>query len=275
MEAAERAMTEQQVVEASPVFDPQLQAVLQAANERLYSDGFQLSQRIWRLDRDSLEGIRRTLLRGIAERESAWNLAQELEAYLGFDAECPRWSTTRMFRMTPTDRLFSRVGLYSRVDGGPCASLGVSYNALRLARNEIQIAHMMATDAMFANAPWIGYEQIVLSPDHPPIGCECEDIVAGGIDGEGTYEKGEISLPIHVQCMCYKLSVLTPREEFVSKLRGWMQGTQGWPAMDQYAARLGVGSHQVTNPSLLVSWGPSLLTWLWGNKEALTGALGM
>jgi hypothetical protein len=185
--------------DSSPVFEPQLQAVLDAASQRVWSDGFQLSQRIWRLDRESLDGIRRTLLNGIASGDSAWKLAQELEQFLGADGECPRWTSTRLYKLTPTERMVSRKGLLSSVMGTPCESKGVAYKALRLARNEIQIAHMRATDAIWGNVPWIEQEQIVLSPDHPPISCECEDVVAGGENGDGVYPKGEITLPLHIQ----------------------------------------------------------------------------
>lgn len=277
MELAERALTEQEAGDASPVFNPQLQAVLDAANKRLYSDGFQLSERIWRLDRDSLEGIRRTLLRGIAEGDSAWKVAQELGAYLGADADCPRWASTRLFKLTPTDRMTSRKGLYSRVKGTPCESKGVAYNALRLARNEIQIAHHMATDALLGRAPWVEMEQVMLSPDHPLIGCACEDIVAGGEDGDGVYPKGEITLPIHVQCLCYKVAVLMDADAFVDRLGGWMRKETVWPEMDAYAGYIGVrvDDPRLLEPGLLMSWGVSLVTWLWGNEEVLKAALGL
>ncbi len=117
----------------------------------------------------------------------------------------------------------------------------MAYNALRMARNEIQIAHHMATDRMFAAMPWVEKEQIVLSPSHPSIGCECEEIVVGGERGEGIYAKGEIILPVHVQCLCFKIAVLMPADEFVRKLRGWMRGEAAWPAMDEYAGWLGLG----------------------------------
>ena len=200
----------EQAGEASPVFQPQLQALIDAANRRLYSDGFQLSDRIWRLDRESLEGIRRTLMQGIAEGDSAWNVAKKVEEFLGADAECPRWTSTRLYKLTPTERVTSRKGLYSRMADTPCESKGVAYNALRMARNEIQILHHAATDELMRRAPWMEKEQVLLSPDHPPIGCECEDITAGGEGGEGIYPVGQVSLPIHVQCLPAGQKVETP-----------------------------------------------------------------
>lgn len=248
-----------------PVFEPQLQAVLDAANRRVYSDGFELSQRIWRLERDSLEGIRRTLLSGVANGDSAWNVAKELEGLLGANAECPRWTSTRLYKLTPTERVTSRKGLYSSTRDTPCASVGVAYNALRMARNEIQIAHQMATDEAWGKVPWIEKEKVNLSPDHPPIGCECEDVVVGGDEGDGVYAKGEISLPIHVQCLCYKTAELMKVEEFVGRLRGWVTRTEPWPEMDGYADYVGVGvdDPRLLEPGLLVGWGATLVKWLW------------
>ena len=276
--AGGRRLVEQEGETAfSPVFEPQLQAVLDAANQRVYSDGFQLSQRIWRLNQDSLGGIRLTLVDGITNGDSAWNIAKGLESYLGANAECPRWASTRLYKLTPTERMTSRRGLHSRLGDMPCKSVGVAYNALRLARNEIQIAHHLATDEIFTKAPWIEKEQVCLSPDHPPIGCECENVVAGGEDGDGVYPKGEIVLPIHVQCLCYKIAVLMSADQFVEKLRGRMTGTAAWPEMDQYGDYVGVGMDdpRLAEPGLLASWGPTLVTWLWGNREALGAALGL
>jgi hypothetical protein len=195
----ERVLEEQDFGEASPVYDPQLKAVLDAAAQRMYGDGLTLSDRIWRLDLESRNGIKRTVLNGVANGDSAWNIAKDLETYLGANEDCPRWTSTRLSRLTPTDRMVSRRGLVVSVMGTPCEAKGVAYKALRLARNEIQISHQRATDDIWANVPWIEQEQVVLSPDHPPIGCECEDVVAGGENGEGIYPKGEITLPLHVQ----------------------------------------------------------------------------
>jgi hypothetical protein len=151
----------------------------------------------------------------------------------------------------------------------------VAYNALRLARNEIQVAHHLATDRIFAHAPWVEREQIRLSPDHPPIECECPDVAAGGENGDGVYPKGEVTLPIHVQCLCYKLAVLMDSGQFVERLRGWLAGTAGWPEMGLYADYVGADASTLPDPTLLASWGATLATWLWGDEDALSVALGL
>jgi hypothetical protein len=263
-------------VDVSGVFSQQIEAVLQAAEARVYGDGFNLSQRIWRLDKDSLKGIQDTLYRGIAQQRSAWDVAKDLEKYLGPGGDCPRWTRHRLYGKTKQQiAAGDRGGLYS---GEACQGQGVAYNALRLARNEVQIAHHAATDALFARQPWVEQEQIVLSPDHPDIGCECEDVVAGGENGDGVYPKGSITLPIHVQCLCNKLAVLMDAEAFTANLRGWMRGEAAWPAMDEYTAWLGLPGMgqpvQQANPLGLivaVSVADLLVKWVWGGEDVLQG----
>jgi hypothetical protein len=257
-------------VRGAPVFEPQLQAIIDAANERIYGDGFKLSGRIWRLDQESLAGIQHVLQEGLASGDSAWNMARKLEEFLGPGADCPRWTSTRLFKLTKSEIAAGDVrGL---VRGNPCGSKGVAYNALRLARNEVQIAHHLASDAGFERMPWVEKEQVCLSPGHPPIGCACEDVVAGGENGDGVYPKGEITLPIHVHCLCYKVAVLMNEGEFIQKMRGWMQGTEPWAEMDDYATSLGANVAGLATTSL-TAMGAAMARWLWAGEDELDDAL--
>jgi hypothetical protein len=266
-----RALQEQDAPTFNPLFEPQLNAVLDAADARLYGDGLDLSARIWQLDEASQRGIRQVLAEGVSVSNSAWNLAQKLEQYLGAGAECPRWTSTRLYGLSKQQIADGdRTGLYSKA---ACAGQGVAYNALRLARNEIQWAHHAATDAVFAQIPWIEREQIMLSPNHPDIGCACEDVVVGGEDGDGVYPKGEITIPIHVQCLCNKLAELMEPDAFVGRLAGWVRGTTSWGAMDAYAATLGLPPAEVFTVSLAAGIANSLALWLWGDEDALDAAI--
>jgi hypothetical protein len=227
--------TEQERVSGG-VFDPQLQELVHAAQQRVEGDGLQLSNRIWRLDQESRRGIDRVILQAIDEGKSAWDTAVLLEQYLGASATCPRWTEDRLYGLTKSDiRQGNRLGLMT---GTNCNGQGVSYNALRLARTEIQAVHHMATDRIFKKMPWVEQEQIHLSPAHTGRD-ECDDVVEGGEDGEGIYDKGEITLPLHPHCMCYKTAVQMDSDAFVDKLRGWMTNTTQWPAMDQYHTMIG------------------------------------
>lgn len=65
-----------------------------------------------------------------------------------------------------------------------------------------------------------------------------------------------------------------PPDEFVGRLRDWLAGGV-WPEMDSYGEYVGAEGEALASPSLLVSWGVELVTWLWGDEAALKGALGI
>ena len=254
------------LTEATPLdflFDLQIKALTQSAERRLYSDGFRLSDRIWRLDQESLAGIRKTLYDGFAAKKGAWDIAGNLEKYLGFGADCPRWTSTRL-GLTKTQ--IAEGDLAGLKSGGACAGQGVSYNALRLARNELAYAQNMATDQLMAGVPFVEEEQINLSPSHPEDDL-CDTVIADGRDGRGIYAKGTIELPLHVHCLCFKTFVLMPPDEFTAKLRGWMRSEQVWPEMDDYAAT--IGGNLGANLMLAAAW-KTLQTWLSGNARQLS-----
>lgn len=179
------------------VFEPPLKRVMDAADQRLYTDGLHLSQRIWNLDHEGLEGIKRELYAGVANGDSAWDIARRVEQYLGAGQDCPRWTRTRLYSLTKKDIASGdRAGL---VSGDECAGQGVAYNALRMTRTEIQAIHHMATVETMQHMPWVTAEQIFLSPAHPAPD-ECDEVVEGGEKGDGVYPVGEIILPLHPNC---------------------------------------------------------------------------
>lgn len=218
------------------VFTPQLEALVKASNQRIYRDGLNISERIWKLDRDSLREIENIIATGVANGASAWDTAEALEQYLGAGQDCPRWTRTRLYKISKKEIAAGRrTGLYSK---DACAGQGVAYKALRLARNEIQAIHHMATDAMMKQMPWVQKEQIHLSAAHP-VDDECDVVVGGGDDGAGIYAVGTVELPLHTQCLCYKTAVLMSEDEFTESLRAWTNGTQAWPEMDDFEQSIG------------------------------------
>src|SRR3990172_1218313 len=217
------------------VFERQIQILLDIAAEHLYGDGMNLSGRIWKWDRESREGINRVMMDGIANQRSAWDIAKNLEQYLGANEDCPRWTSTRLYGRTKIQiAAGDTTGLVSR----PCDGRGVSYNALRLARTEIQKVHALATDRIMAAQPWVEKEKCNLSAAHPETDI-CDDVVQGGEKGEGVYEVGTIEYPLHPNCLCYKTAVLMDEKDFTSQMNGWLKGTSTWPEMDEYEAAIG------------------------------------
>ena len=242
------------------LWEQRRQRMLEAAASRVYSDGFTLSQRIWRLELDGLNEIRNVLALAYSERTSASRLARLLEPLLGAGQGCPRWAYSRLYRMTPGERAADDTGL---ARGDECNSSGLSYNALRMARNEIQIAHHMVNDELFRIAPWVEGEKIRLSPAHAEVDI-CDEYASGG-----PYQPGEVTLPLHVQCMCYKQAVIMRAEDFRNQVRGWLNGENRF--LDDYANWLG---QSPIGPLPLVL-AETLQNWLEGNLEAHGAALGL
>lgn len=247
------------------VFSPQLSVLLNAASQHLYGDSLNLSARIWNIDREARDGIANVILRGVTNQSSAWDMAKELEQFLGANQDCPRWTSTRLYGRTKTEiAQGDTTGLVS----SPCDGRGVAYNALRLARTEIQKIHALATDKIMASQPWVEQEQIHLSAAHPEEDI-CDDTVQGGEKGQGIYSVGEIELPLHPNCLCFKTAVLMDEKQFTSQLNGWLKGEQPWSEMDAYAEMVTGQTSKVKGQDLERSILPNainLAVWLFGDN---------
>jgi hypothetical protein len=239
------------------VFKPQMEMLLQAASEWFYGDTQNLSGRIWRIDGEGRTAINNALMKGIADGDSAWNIAKNLEEFLGAGQDCPRWTSTRLYGRTASEK--SAGDTTGLLAGNDCDGRGVSYNALRLARTEIQKAHALATDKVLAAQPWVEQEQCHLSASHPEAD-ECDDVISNGEKGEGIYPVGTIEYPLHPHCFCYKTAVLMDEKEFTSQLNGWLNG-ESWSEMDDYKSMIG-GDVNVS----LMSDSLSLAIWLFGDE---------
>jgi len=242
------------------VFKPQIEILLNMAAEHLYGDGINLSARIWQVEGAGRDAINQVIMQGVADGDSAWNLSKKLQQFLGAGEGCPRWTSTRLYGRTATDRAAGdTTGLLS---GDACNGTGVSYKALRLARTEIQKAHALATDKLLAAQPWVQMEKCNLSAAHPEPD-ECDDIAQGGENGDGVYPVGTIEYPLHPHCFCFKTSVLMDEKAFTSQLNGWLKG-ESWPEMDDYKSSIGGDVNVSLMPDAL-----SLAVWLFGEELGL------
>lgn len=240
------------------VFKPQIDVLLSVAEQYLYGDGLTLDNRIWRIDAGGREAINAIIMQGITDGDSAWNLAKKLEAQLGAGQDCPRWTSTRLYGRTASDKAAGdTTGLLS---GNDCDGRGVAYKALRLARTEIQKIHALATDRIMAQQPWVEKEQCHLSAAHPTAD-ECDDVISQGEDGKGIYAVGTIEYPLHPNCFCYKTAVLMGEKAFTSQLNGWLKRTQEWSEMDAYANTIGVDVSSSLMPNAV-----SLAVWLFDEE---------
>lgn len=239
------------------------QRALQAAQQRVYGDGLQLSQRIWRLENGGLQQIRSTLATAMAERTNARDLANRLESQLGADQDMPRWTEDRLYGMTPAQRLASKKGLLTGTEN---RTQGIAYNALRLARTELQNANHAVTTEIAQHSPWVTGRFVRLSPAHPKIDV-CDTLAAGG-----PYPKDSNLLPAHVQCMCYWEEQVMSKGVFKSQVADWLAGESDF--LDDYKDWLGV--QQVTEPLPTdMSVAESLNLWLSTGRSAQVAALNL
>lgn len=243
---------------------------LEIAGQRIWGDGLNLSQRIWRLENGGLLSIRRTLAAGMANRTNAWQLATELKGMLGAGRDFPRWTEERLYALSPRRRAQDLSGLLRAGDAIlPGESRGVAYNALRLARNEIQIANHAMTTEIATHFPGIVGRKSRLSPEHPATDI-CDDYAAGG-----PYAVTENFLPLHPQCLCFYEEVLMPKADFAAQVRGWvagegdfLDGYVGW--LDQRAA--GPWPERAPLADVMDLW-LTMQMWMDGNVDAMAAVI--
>lgn len=257
------ALNAQDINTITQLWQQRRQRALQAAQQRIYGDGLQLSQRIWRLENDGLQRIRATLATAMVERTSAADLADRLEPILGADQDMPRWAEERLYNMTLAQRLASSEGLLT----GPAErATGIAYNALRLARTELQNANHAVTTEIAKHAPWVTGRFVRLSPGHPRIDV-CDTLAAGG-----PYPKDSNLLPAHVQCMCYWEEQVMSVSVFKSQVADWLAGESDF--LDDYRDWLGI--QQITEPlPTNMSVAESLNLWLSAGRSAQAAALNL
>jgi hypothetical protein len=244
------------------VYNPQLRILMDVAEEYLHGDALNLSGRIWRIDQEARNGINTAILNGIQNGSSAWDIAKQLEQFLGAGQGCPRWTSTRLYGRTKTE--IADGDTTGLLNGADCNGSGVSYNALRLARTELQKIHSLATDRMMAQQPWVEAEQVKTSPAHGEQD-ECDAAAGGGENGDGVYPVGTVELPLHPNCLCYKTAVLMNEKDFSKRMKEWLNGGE-WDEIDQYANDLGVPLDTNFMPAAL-----SLAVWLFGEELSLKG----
>jgi len=247
-------------VGVAALYAQRMQLIMDAASARLWGTGFNLSQRIWQMDAVSLENLKRVVYSGVANGTSAWDLAQQVPTFLGAGADCPRWTQDRLYSLTKGDiAKGNKAGLISSPN---CAGQGVSYNALRLARTEIQWAHALATTMMLDQVPWV--ELVTVNRAPTEVDCEiCDPVVE-----ESPYPKAEVpALPLHPNCLCYVTAELPSFDAFVDDLSAWVAGDMAWPAMDAYARWTGLDTSSPAGLSMpdttISTLGGAMAAWLW------------
>ena len=172
-----------------------------------YNDGFNLSDRIWRIQEYTQKGILDITIQGIMSGISAVELAKQVEGFLL--KRGPAWTT----------------GIKRSVTGKGT----VAYNALRLARTEINQAYHWVQKEMAKENPLLIGQKWNLSNTHPtdwppsaaymgyPEICDYRANHDHHGLGEGVFPPGEAP-PDHPNGLCYLTDVWKPVEEILDLL---------------------------------------------------------
>ena len=188
----------------SAVFFERNNNALKAFLKRSHN-GFTLSDRVWNLSKQTRSQIEHFIGEGLTKGRSANSLAKDLQRYLK--------EPDKRFRRI-RDKNTGKLKLSSLAkDYHP--GRGVyrsSYkNALRLARNEINIAYRTADFERRKKLPFVTGVNIQLSPAHPQYDM-CDEL-------QGEYPKGFLFTGWHPNCLCFTTSKLLPKEKFREYLR--------------------------------------------------------
>lgn len=183
----------------------------------MYSDRRTLSARIWNETGRLHDGIEQVVAQGIAQKQSALQIARSLEAYVNPDAACP-YDWRNVYPDIPFP-------------------LKVDYNAQRLARTAINHAYWGANKMSAELNPLCFGMQWFLSDSHyvrqiKPFGRdECDEYAEHdeGL-GKGVWPVEKLPRP-HPQCLCMQVQAVPPMADAVDRLIAWQGGADD-PALD-------------------------------------------
>jgi len=154
--------------------------------------GMNLSERVWNLTNGAKDQLELYLASGISTGRSAAEIAGDIKQYLN--------EPNRLFRRVRQEGKL----VLSKAAKGYHPGAGIyrsSYkNALRLAKNEINMAYRMSDYVRRQELPFVTGIEVHLSGSHPIIDM-CDDLA-------GEYPKGFMFLEWHVGCLCYTTSIM-------------------------------------------------------------------
>lgn len=159
--------------------------------------GMNLSERVWNLTNGAKDQLELYLASGISTGRSAAEIAGDIKQYLN--------EPNRLFRRVRQEGKL----VLSKAARGYHPGAGVyrsSYkNALRLAKNEINMAYRMSDYLRRQELPFVTGIEVHLSASHPMLDM-CDDLV-------GQYPKGFIFMTWHVGCLCYTTSIMLDEKD--------------------------------------------------------------
>jgi len=181
-------------------------------------NGLYLSDRIWEQSEKYRTIMRDLIQESVAIGQDAVTTARMIQQYV------------REGAMTLTKKYPNMMKrMKGRIPGN------ISYEALRLARTEMSAAFGEGTIAASRVAPsYIGMKW-VLSGSHPvPDMCDTLSTYDSGL-GPGVYPPGdEPPYPAHPNCLCALIPIHQEPEEFVAKLKNWLEDPENEPELEQW-----------------------------------------
>ncbi|UBZ15347.1 hypothetical protein LDL77_06440 [Flagellimonas marinaquae] len=174
------------------------------------SGGFTMSQRVWKITEATRAQLDYFVAEGLTSGRSSTKLSMDIRRYLQQPEKRFRRirnpETGKLMLSNPAKDYHPGTGVYRS-----------SYkNALRLARNEINIAYRTADIERRKNLPFVLGIEINLSPAHKEYDI-CDELV-------GTYPSDIKFTGFHPNCLCYTTAKLMPKKDFVSYLKGKRNG---------------------------------------------------
>ncbi len=167
--------------------------------------GLNLSERVWNLTNQTQASLNNALESGIFDGRPAADMARDLKRYLKEPDQRFRRVKNEQGKLilsNPAKDYHPGQGVYRS-----------SYkNALRLSRNEVNIAYRTNDFERRKNMPWVMGQRVRLSNAHPRYDI-CDELV-------GTYPKEFKFVGWHPNCLCIADSLLLPRSKFKEYLAG-------------------------------------------------------
>jgi len=175
---------------------------------RTHMDGKTFSKRIWDFRKYSHNVISQTVSRGILEGKSAYELSRELEAFLVMSKD--------------EAKAFSRVWAEKHTEEWKAAwkTRGrLKYNAMRLARTEINHAFREGSVQSAKRAPWVRGLKWRLSASHPKPDI-CDEWASADPSGMGPGVYLPDDTPVdHPTGFCFVTDELVSKEELMDIVR--------------------------------------------------------
>lgn len=193
------------IIKIENIFTGVNDTVLRATLNRIYSDGYTYSQRIWNVGLDYQKQIKQLITSDLAVGRDLVETAKDLKAYVQYDrqAVAKRWG----------DLLSGNKEWLRRIRGD------IDYNALRLIRSELyaslQSSSILSASVNPGATGWYNW----IRQTTEDWNCACPGNEAGS-----PYTAQTVPGYAHSNCLCIIQPILRNREEFMKDLTTWSNG---------------------------------------------------